>query len=204
MTGRENNGSSRHGHAGKKKHMSKQNDKAVKDTDNQDNEKLQEELKAFEVKSNDLQAELKVFEEKSQELHDKYLRLSAEFDNYRKRTLKEKTELIKTASEELIIKIIPFVDDIERGINAVKTSQDVEAVKEGINLIYGRFKDFLQQNGVKEIEALNQDFNTDFHEAVTKVPALDEQQKGKVVDVIEKGYLLHDKVIRYPKVVVGE
>jgi molecular chaperone GrpE len=112
--------------------------------------------------------------------------------------------LIKTASEELIIKIIPFVDDIERGINAVRTSQDVESVKEGINIIYGRFRDFLLQNGVKEIEALNQDFNTDFHEAVTKVPASDEQQKGKVVDVIEKGYLLHDKVIRYPKVVVGE
>jgi molecular chaperone GrpE len=203
MTGRENNGNSRHDHAGKKKHMSKQNDKVVQETD-QDKEKLQEELKAFEVKSTELQAELKVFEEKSQELHDKYLRLSAEFDNYRKRTLKEKTELIKTASEELIIKIIPFVDDIERGINAVRTSQDVEAVKEGINLIYGRFKDFLQQNGVKEIEALNQDFNTDFHEAVTKVPASDEQQKGKVVDVIEKGYLLYDKVIRYPKVVVGE
>jgi len=204
MAGRENNGGSRHDQAGKKKHISKQNDKAGQETDHQDKEKLQEELKAFEVKSNDLQAELKIFEEKSQELHDKYLRLSAEFDNYRKRTLKEKTELIKTASEELIIKIIPFVDDIERGINAVKTSQDVEAVKEGINLIYGRFRDFLQQNGVKEIEALNQDFNTDFHEAVTKVPASDELQKGKVVDVIEKGYLLHDKVIRYPKVVVGE
>ena len=165
---------------------------------------MQEELKAFEEKSNELQNELKVFEEKTQELQDKYLRLSAEFDNYRKRTLKEKTELIKTASEDLMIKIIPFVDDIERGLNAVNTSQDLEAVKQGMNLIYGTFKDFLQHNGVKEIEALNQEFNTDFHEAVTKIPASDESQKGKVVDVIEKGYMLHDKVIRYPKVVVGE
>jgi len=138
------------------------------------------------------------------DLNDKYLRLSAEFDNYRKRTLKEKTELIKTASEDLIKRFIPFVDDIERGLNAVNTSQDIEALKEGMNLIYGRLKDFLMQNGIKEIEALDQEFNTDFHEAVTKIPAPEESKKGKVVDVIEKGYMLHDKVIRYPKVVVGE
>jgi molecular chaperone GrpE len=112
--------------------------------------------------------------------------------------------MIKTASEDLIKKIIPFVDDIERGLNAVNTSQDVEAIKQGMNLIYGRFKDFLQLNGVKEIEALNQEFNMDVHEAITKIPASDEGQKGKVVEVIEKGYSLHDKVIRYPKVIVGE
>jgi molecular chaperone GrpE len=112
--------------------------------------------------------------------------------------------MIKTASEDLIIKIIPFADDIERGLNAVNTSQDIEAVKQGINLIYSRFKNFLQSNGVREIEALNLEFNTDFHEAVTKIPASDESQKGKVVDVVEKGYMLYDKVIRYPKVVVGE
>jgi molecular chaperone GrpE len=118
--------------------------------------------------------------------------------------LKEKADLIKTASEDLIKKIIPVVDDLERGLIAVNASQDIEAIKQGMNLIYARFKDFLLQNGVKEIEALDQEFNTDFHEAVTKVPASDESKKGKVVDVIEKGYFLHDKVIRYPKVVVGE
>jgi molecular chaperone GrpE len=203
MTGKEKTEEHRHDHAGKKKHGSRQGEHVMQETENQDKEKLQEELKAFEQKSNELQAELKAFEEKSQELHDKYLRLSAEFDNYRKRTLKERTELIKTASEDLIIRIIPFVDDIERGINAVNASPDIEAVKEGINLIYSRFRDFLQLNGVKEIEALNQEFNTDFHEAVTKIPA-EENQKGKVVDVVEKGYMLYDKVIRYPKVVVGE
>jgi molecular chaperone GrpE len=208
MAGKKNE--ERH-HAGKKKHMTEQNGK-IMDAESQEKdklqdaekEKLQEELKAFEDKSNELQNELKVFEEKSKEIHDKYLRLSAEFDNYRKRTLKEKADLIKTASEDLIKKIIPVVDDLERGLIAVNASQDIEAIKQGMNLIYARFKDFLLQNGVKEIEALDQEFNTDFHEAVTKVPASDESKKGKVVDVIEKGYFLHDKVIRYPKVVVGE
>ena len=150
------------------------------------------------------QEEIKAIEEKNKELHDKYLRLSAEFDNYRKRTHREKTEMIKTASEDLLRKIIPVVDDLERGLQVVNNAKDMEAVKDGMNLIYGRFRDFLKQNGIKEIEAMNQEFNTDFHEAVTKIPVPDESLKGKVVDVIEKGYYLHDKVIRYPKVVVGE
>ncbi len=151
-----------------------------------------------------IQEELKVFADKTVEMQDKYLRLSAEFDNYRKRTHKEKTDLIKTASEDLLKKIIPVMDDFERGLNAVNTAKDLEAVKQGMNLIYGRFREFLSGQGVKEIEALNQAFDTDFHEAVTKIPAPQEDLKGKVVDVIEKGYTLHDKVIRYPKVVVGE
>jgi molecular chaperone GrpE len=151
-----------------------------------------------------IQEELKSFAEKTVELQDKYLRLSAEFDNYRKRTHREKAEMIKTASEDLLKKIIPVVDDLERGLNALNNARDLEAVKQGMDLIYGRFKEFLQLQGLKEIEAMHQDFNTDFHEAVTKIPAPDESLKGKVVDVIEKGYYLHDKVIRYPKVVVGE
>jgi molecular chaperone GrpE len=204
MSGKEKGGKHRHNQLGKKKSMTEHVDKNVQEPELQDKERLQEELKAFEQKSTELQEELKAFEEKSQVLHDKYLRLSAEFDNYRKRTLKEKTELIKTASEDLIIRLIPFVDDIERGLNAVNASQDIVALKEGMKLIYGRFKDFLSQNGVKEIEAFEQDFNADIHEAVTKIPAAEENKKGKVVDVIEKGYMLHDKVIRYPKVVVGE
>lgn len=150
------------------------------------------------------QEEAKAFEEKNKELQDKYLRLSAEFDNYRKRTHREKTEMIKTASEDLLRRIIPVVDDFERGLQAVNDAKDLDAVKQGMNLIYGRFRDFLKHNGIKEIDAMNQEFNTDFHEAVTKIPVQDENQKGKVVDVIEKGYYLHDKVIRYPKVVVGE
>jgi len=151
-----------------------------------------------------IQSELKECSDKNAELHDKYLRLSAEFDNYRKRTHREKTEMIKTASDDLLKKIIPVVDDFERGLAAVNNSADLEAIKQGMNLIYGRFKEFLQQQGIREIESINQDFNTDFHEAVTKIPVADENLKGKVVDVIEKGYYLHDKVIRYPKVVIGE
>jgi molecular chaperone GrpE len=151
-----------------------------------------------------MQSELKECTDKNVELHDKYLRLSAEFDNYRKRTHREKTEMIKTASDDLLKKIIPVVDDFERGLTAVNNSGDLEAIKQGINLIYLRFREFLQQQGIREIESINQDFNTDFHEAVTKIPVDDEKLKGKVVDVIEKGYYLHDKVIRYPKVVIGE
>lgn len=151
-----------------------------------------------------LKESLKACEEKSNTLHDKYLRLSAEFDNYRKRTLKEKTEMIKTASEEMLIRIIPFMDDIERGIQIVNQASELDGVKEGMNLIYTRLRDFLQQNGIKEIEAMHQEFDMDLHEAVSKIPAQDEKLKGKIVDVVEKGYLLHDKVIRYPKVVIGE
>ena len=204
MTGKDRHEEMKHDHAGRKKQMPKQNGREEHEIEHEDEEKVQEENAVVVDRSKELQAELKALEDKSKELHDKYLRLSAEFDNYRKRTLKEKTEMIKTASEDLIIKIIPFVDDIERGLNAVNDTQDVEAIKQGMNLIYKRFKDFLQLNGVKEIEALNQDFTTDLHEAVTKIPVSDESKKGKVVDVVEKGYSLYDKVIRYPKVVVGE
>jgi molecular chaperone GrpE len=151
-----------------------------------------------------IQNDLKTCTDKNAELQDKYLRLSAEFDNYRKRTHKEKSELIKSASDDLLKKIIPVVDDFERGLAAVNNSADLDAIKQGMNLIYGRFKEFLQQQGIREIESLNQEFDTDFHEAVTKIPVTDENLKGKVVDVVEKGYFLHDKVIRYPKVVIGE
>jgi len=138
------------------------------------------------------------------ELNDKYLRLSAEFDNYRKRTLKEKMELTKTGGEMVLINILPVMDNLERALGSVREAKDLEAVKLGIELIYSNFKDFLQQSGVKEVPALNEEFNTDQHEAITKIPTPDKDQKGKVVDVIEKGYYLGEKVIRYAKVVVGE
>lgn len=145
------------------------------------------------------------YESEIMEWKDKYLRLSAEFDNYRKRTLKEKMELTRYASEEVLKNILPIVDDFERGIKNLETATDIEAVKEGIFLIYNKFKDFLTQNGIKEI-TIEEDkaFNTDFHEAITKIPVDDQSLSGKVVDVVQKGYLLNDKVIRYAKVVVGE
>jgi molecular chaperone GrpE len=148
-------------------------------------------------------AALKASEEKYQELHDKYLRLSAEFDNYRKRTLKEKTDLIKTAGDELLKKILPVIDNFERALKALDQSDDINAIKQGVDIIYNHFREFVQQQGVKEIPAMNEPFNIDLHEAVTTLPAPSEELKGKVIDVIEKGYILHDKVIRYAKVVVG-
>jgi molecular chaperone GrpE len=138
------------------------------------------------------------------EWKDKYLRLSAEFDNYRKRTLKEKIELSKYGSEEVLKSLLPVVDDFERGLKTLEQATDMNALKEGIGLIYSKFADFLKQKGLKEIEAINCDFNTDLHEAVTKIPVDDKEKCGKIVDVIQKGYLLDEKVIRYSKVVVGE
>jgi molecular chaperone GrpE len=144
------------------------------------------------------------FEAEAKLWHDKYLRLSAEFDNYRKRTLKEKTDLIKVANEDLLKDILAVVDDFDRGVDHLDKSEDLEALKEGIHLIHNKFKEFLKQKGIKEIEAKEQTFDLDYHEAVTKIPAPNEGMKGKVVDVIEKGYMLNDKVIRYAKVVVGD
>ena len=139
------------------------------------------------------------------EQQDKHLRLMAEFDNYRKRTLKEKSDLIKTGGESVITNILPVVDDLDRALKALETAQDLAAVKEGMTLILTKFGQFLAQSGVKEVEASSgQAFDTDKHEAITNIPAPSEELKGKVVDVIQKGYYLHDKVIRFAKVVVGE
>jgi molecular chaperone GrpE len=143
-------------------------------------------------------------EEKLAEMQDKYIRLSAEFDNYRRRTLREKIELSKYAGENLILKIIPLMDDFERALKHMDTVTDSIAVKNGIDLIYSKFSDFFKQNGIKEIESLNSNFNVNLHEAIAKVPVADEDKKGKVVDVVLKGYYLQDKVLRFSKVVVGE
>lgn len=138
------------------------------------------------------------------EINDKYLRLSAEFDNYRKRTLKERMELTKSAGEQILQKILPVMDNFERALASMEQATDVPALREGVELIYANFKDFLAQNGVKEMECLHTEFDPEVQEAVTKIPAPAEELKGKVVDCIQKGYTLNDKVIRYPKVVVGE
>lgn len=141
---------------------------------------------------------------KMSDINDKYLRLSAEFDNYRKRTLKEKTDLLKTAGGLVLTDILPVVDDFERALQSMANADNVTAVKEGVDLIFNKFKDFIKSKGIVEIDCLNQDFDTDLHEALTKIPAPKEELKGKVVDVIQKGYKIEEKVIRYAKVVVGE
>ena len=141
---------------------------------------------------------------KYDELNDKYLRLMAEFDNYRKRTLKEKMDLTKYAEEDVLKGILKVVDDMERAINNMDTAPDMNAVKEGVELIYKKFKSFLETRGLKEVEAMHQELDTDKHEAVAKFAAPSEDLKGKIIDVVEKGYYLHDKIIRYAKVVIGE
>jgi molecular chaperone GrpE len=143
-------------------------------------------------------------EEKLAELQDRYLRLSAEYDNFRKRTLKEKIDLQKSANENLLEAILPVADDFDRAMQSVDEAKDIKAVKEGMKLISGKFKGFLNQQGVKEIDALNKEFDTDLHEAITKIPAPSKKLKGKVVDVIQQGYYLNDKVLRFSKVVIGE
>ena len=136
---------------------------------------------------------------------DKYLRLSAEFDNYRKRTMKEKAELILNGGEKSISSILPIVDDFERALKNMETATDVAAVKEGVELIYNKFVKYLEQNGVTAIPTeKGTDFDTELHEAVTLFPAGDDSLKGKIIDTVQKGYKLHDKVIRHAKEVVGQ
>ena len=135
---------------------------------------------------------------------DKYLRLSAEFDNYRKRTMKEKAELILNGGEKSISSILPIVDDFERALKNMETATDVAAVKEGVELIYNKFMTGLGQNGGKVIETKEQPLDTDYHEAIAVIPAPDEALKGKILDCVQTGYTLNDKVIRHAKVVVGE
>lgn len=135
---------------------------------------------------------------------DKYLRLSAEFDNYRKRTMKEKAELILNGGEKSISSILPVVDDLERALKNMESATDVDAVREGVVLIYNKFMSVLGQNGVKVIETKEQPLNTDYHEAIAVIPAPAEELKGKILDCVQTGYMLNDKVIRHAKVVVGE
>lgn len=133
-----------------------------------------------------------------------YLFLMAEFDNFRKRTLKEKSEIIKNGAESAMKGLLPIIDDFERGLAAVNESGDADAVKEGMMLIYNKFVKYLEQNGVKVISTDGVDFDTEYHEAIAMMPAADESQKGKVVDTVSKGYTLNGKVIRHAKVAVAQ
>lgn len=136
-------------------------------------------------------------------LNDKYLRLFAEFDNYKRRTQKERVELLQTAGKDVIISLLPVLDDFDRANKAMEAASDIASISEGVNLIHTKLKNTLAQKGLKEIESSNTVFDTDTHEAITKIPAPTEDLKGKVVDTLEKGYTLNDKVIRFAKVVVG-
>lgn len=195
--------------------MSKNEQEQVKEEEELQQEETQTEAQNAEVESQNaeeeqpakeetpedkiaaLQAEL----EKSQK---EYLFLMAEFDNYRKRTVKEKAELIKNGGEKAMLGLLPVIDDFERAIDAIDNSSDVESLKEGVDLIYNKFMKYLESQQVKPMESTGTDFDADIYEAVTTFPAPDESMKGKVIDTVQKGYTINEKVLRHAKVVVGQ
>jgi len=185
----------------------KQEEEIKQEVEENDNQALNVEVESKEIsdaEADELQNEIAALQKQLVELQDKYLRLAAEYDNYRKRTVREKADMIQTAGETLLKNILPVVDDFERGLEQANNTDDMDAVKTGLKLIYNKLKDFLTNNGVKEIDAMNEPFDMDWHDAVTNIPAPSDDMKGIIVDVIQKGYTLNNKVIRYPKVVVGE
>lgn len=168
------------------------NDKSDSNSDNEREEKSEE------------KSPLEVAEAKIEELQDKYLRSVAEFDNFRKRSIKEKAELILNGGERTITAILPVIDDMERAIANADKTDDIDATKEGMKLIYQKFQNILEGMGVKKIETDNKDFDTDFHEAIAMVPGQGDDKKGKILDCVQSGYTLNDKVIRHAKVAVGQ
>ncbi|MCO5258941.1 MAG: nucleotide exchange factor GrpE [Crocinitomicaceae bacterium] len=162
------------------------------------NDSSQEQLEVDETENQELSAD-----DKYNDLNDRFVRLFAEFDNYRKRTIKEKADIISNANEKLLLDLIQTIDDFERAIENNEKSDDIEAIKDGFKLIYNKLKSTLEAKGLKQMESKGETFDSDFHEAIANLP-VDENMKGKVIDDVEKGYLLNEKVIRFAKVVVGQ
>ncbi len=195
----------------KKEEKSSQEEAFQNETVAQQNESVNEEFaeETKNQKENDPQEEDQITNEVEEiqkaleDMKDKYLRLSAEFDNFRKRTMKEKAELILNGGEKTIVSVLPILDDMERALSTMEKAEDVVAVKEGVDLIYQKFLKVLAQNGVKPIETDGKALDTDYHEAIALVPSPSEEKKGKIIDCVQKGYQLNDKVIRHAKVVVG-
>ncbi len=163
---------------------------------------LKTEQKAKAAVSNT--AELEKLQAEIAEANDKYLRLYAEFDNFKRRTSKERMELLQTAGKEVIVSLLPVLDDFERALKAMETATEITPVKEGVALVHHKLKNTLNQQGLKEMESRGEVFNPDLHEAITNIPAPSDDLKGKIIDELEKGYYLSDKVIRFAKVVVGK
>ena len=178
-----------------------QTEETVEQTDVESNEATEGEETATDEESVD---DIEKLRAEYEELKDKHLRLQAEFDNFRRRTIKEKADLITTAGEKVLKDLLPVVDDLDRAMESVATAQDVSAVREGLDLIVNKFNAFLASNGVAEIEAVGLDLDTDKHNAIARFAAPTEDMKGKVIDVTKKGYTLNGKVIRHAEVVVGE
>lgn len=176
------------------------NDKVQEDTTAAEEQETAEENPAEESSEDEI-AKLKEQVEKEKK---EYLFLLAEFDNFRKRTLKEKSEIIRNAGEQAFKGLLPIMDDFERGLDAASKTEDAHSVYEGMELIYNKLKKYLEQNGVKEIDPAEKDFDTEKHEAISAVPVPDESQKGKILDTVEKGYTINGKILRHAKVVVGQ
>ena len=172
------------------------------DTNNEDSAEQQPEEPLSEV--DQLKLQLAEAEAKIAELQDRYLRQAAEFDNYRKRTMKEKADLIKSAAEKVIVAELPIVDDMDRALDNMEKGMDADACIEGFKLIAQKFKNTLTQQGLEKIDTDGQDFDTDYHEAIALIPAPTEELKGKILDCVQAGYKLGDKVIRHAKVAVGQ
>ena len=169
-----------------------------------EDEKLAEAAEEVLSDTDKLSAEIDSLKAQIDKQHNDYLLLMAEFDNYRKRTLREKADLLKNGGESCIKAILPVIDDVERAMQAIESSSDIAALKEGLNLIYSKFRTYLEQNGVKEMETKNVDFDPEKHEAIAQIPAASPELKGKIIDCTQKGYTLNDNVIRFPKVVVAQ
>lgn len=173
----------------------------------QENETVNEQ-NAPEQESNDQtdakDQKIAELEQKVNELNDKYLRLYSDFDNFRKRTAKERQDLIQTGGEDVFKAVLPIIDDFERAIKSNAETTDVKAVNDGVNLIYNKLKSTMTQKGLEEMKSVGEPFNADLHEAITNIPAPSEDLKGKVVDEVEKGYMLNGKIIRFAKVIIGQ
>jgi len=170
----------------------------VNEVANENNNIIEDEItsESYELIINDLK-------QKNEELQEKFLRLFSEFDNYKRRTAKEKMDIMNIAGENIIKSLINILDDFERAEKSINSSANIEAVMEGLNLITNKFKDFLSQNGVEPINSIGMPLDTDMHEAITQSPAPSEDMKGKVINEVQKGYLMNGKVIRFSKVIIG-
>ncbi len=187
---------------------------ATKESVEQENEEIKKDstteespdtTEAKEETQNEGSAEKEVsWEDKYNEANDKHLRLYSEFENFRRRTAKEKLELINSAGSDLIKDILPVIDDLERAIESNKTAEDIDTVKQGFELVYNKLYKTLQSKGLEAADVTGDNFDPEIHEAIAKIPAPEEGLKGKIIDVVEKGYSINEKVIRYSKVVVGE
>ncbi|MBR5333011.1 MAG: nucleotide exchange factor GrpE [Muribaculaceae bacterium] len=192
--------------------MSENKEPQVEETLNEENEVIADVEEGAEVKEESVEEpaaeepldEVEQLKLQLEESKKEYMFLMAEFDNFRKRTIKEKADIIRNATEKAMKDILPIVDDFERGLTAMAETSDAESVKEGMNLIYNKFIKYLEQNGVKAIESNGADFDTELHEAIAMIPAVDDSQKGKVIDTVTKGYTINDKVIRHSKVAVAQ